>query len=302
MRKQKSNVNWKKLVWLAGIGLVAVILARVWIYYWQNATIDRSIQKEYLSSVIAQSASSSSYYEKKTVKTKRGDFLIDLVIIDLGKKNMKIISDTAAKSDCKNNCPAKSLKDYVDSRRGFVGMHGAYFCPPDYSWCKSKVNYYFYPFYNTQAKFLINAGEIKWLQGSILVFDQNNKAYFFLDGRDFKSLEQFEEKYSTKIQALISNSPALIVNGKNIVASQKMDNKQLTTKGNRGGIGVQGGVVYLVIARKATVPDLASIMEALRVDTGLNLDGGGSAALYWKGQYKVGPGRLLPTAIIFKEG
>lgn len=302
MRKQKSNVHWKNLVWLAGIGLVAVISARVGIYYWQNTTIDRSIQKGYLSSVITQSASSSSYYERKTIKTKRGDFLTDLVTIDLGKKNMKIISDTAAKADCKNNCPAKSLKDYVDSRHGFVGMHGAYFCPPDYSWCKSKVNSSFYPFYNTQAKFLINAGEIKWLQGSILVFDQNNKAYFFLDGRDFKSLEQFEEKYSTKIQALISNSPALIVSGKNIVASQKMDNKQLTTKGNRGGIGVKGGVVYLVIARKATVPDLASIMEALRVDTALNLDGGGSAALYWKGQYKVGPGRLLPTAIIFKEG
>ncbi len=243
-----------------------------------------------------------TFYERKSIVTKRGNFSIDLARIDLGRGKIKIISDTAAKADCKNNCPAKALKNYVDSHHGFAGMHGAYFCPPDYSWCKGKVNYYFYPFYNTQDKFLINAGEIKWLQGSILVFDQNNKAYFFLDGRTFKGLTQFEQKYNTKIQALISNSPGLIVNGKNIIASQRMDNKQLTTKGNRGAIGVRGSVVYLVIARSATVPDLASIMEALKVDTALNLDGGGSSALYWNGQYKVGPGRLLPTAIIFKEG
>jgi len=63
---------------------------------------------------------------------------------------------------------------------------------------------------------------------------------------------------------------------------------------------VKGTVVYAVIARGATVPDLASVMEALGVTTALNLDGGGSSALFWNGAYKVGPGRLLPTAIIFK--
>lgn len=239
-------------------------------------------------------------YERKTIKTKRGNFDIDLVTIDLGKKNIKILSDTAAGGDCKNNCPARPLRDYVLVRKAFAGMHGAYFCPPDYSWCQSKINYYFYPFYNTAGKFLVNSGEIKWLQGSILVFDENAKAYFFVDGREFKGLSQFETKYNTKIQALISNSPALIAQGKNIVSSQKMDNKQLATKGNRGGIGVKGKVVYLVIARVATVPDLAAIMEALQVDSGLNLDGGGSSALYWNGEYKVGPGRLLPTAILFR--
>jgi len=240
-------------------------------------------------------------YARRNIQTNRGTFLIDLVTIDLSQNNIGVVTATASKSDCYNNCPARPLQDFVLAANGFVGIHGAYFCPPDYASCQSKINYYFFPFYEVSNGFLVNAGQVKWLQGSILVFDQNNNHYFFVDGRDFKSVTAFELKYNAKIQALASNSPALIAAGQNIVATQKMDDKQRSVKGYRGGIGIRGKVVYLVIARGATVPDMASIMEALGVQTALNLDGGGSSALYWKGQYKVGPGRLLPTAIIFKE-
>ncbi len=244
------------------------------------------------------SPSSSRSYQYKTVQTKRGTFTIDLMTIDL--KYNQIWTATAAKADCYNNCPARPLADYVKALKGFAGVHGAYFCPPDYSWCSQKKYYYFYPFYETSTGFLVNAGQVKWLQGSILVFDQNNQHYFFVDGREFVSVAAFEKKYNTKIQALASNSPALIAKGVNVVNSQKMDDKQRNTKGMRGAIGVKGTVVYAVMARGATVPDMASVMEALGVTTALNLDGGGSSALYWQGAYKVGPGRLLPTAIIFK--
>ncbi|PIU01940.1 hypothetical protein COT68_00555 [bacterium (Candidatus Torokbacteria) CG09_land_8_20_14_0_10_42_11] len=246
---------------------------------------------------VASPAASRSY-QYKTIQTKRGVFTIDLMTIDL--KYNQILTATAAKADCYNNCPARPLADYVKALGGFAGVHGAYFCPPDYSWCSQKKNYYFFPFYETSTGFLVNAGQVKWLQGSILVFDQNNNHYFFADGREFASVAAFEEKYNAKIKALASNSPALIANGVNIVNSQNMDDKQRSTKGTRGALGVKGTVVYAVIARGATVPDLASVMEALGVTTALNLDGGGSSALFWNGAYKVGPGRLLPTAIIFK--
>lgn len=45
--------------------------------------------------------------------------------------------------------------------------------------------------------------------------------------------------------------------------------------------------------------DFASIFKALSATNALNLDGGGSATLYYNG-YKFGPGRNLPNAIIFK--
>ena len=60
-------------------------------------------------------------------------------------------------------------------------------------------------------------------------------------------------------------------------------------------------IPFLIIANSATVIDLANIMQALGMEQALNLDGGGSSALYYQGEYKVGPGRQLPNAIIFKK-
>ena len=101
------------------------------------------------------------------------------------------------------------------------------------------------------------------------------------------------------LKAAIVNFPGLVHNGKNIVNNYSLTSAQLT-KGSRGGIGVKGSTVYLVVAQSATVKDLASVMLAIGVDHALNLDGGGSSALYYSGSYKVGPGRSLPNAVVFK--
>ncbi|MDD5627344.1 MAG: phosphodiester glycosidase family protein [Patescibacteria group bacterium] len=296
-KKNPKKFNVTSLLFLGIIAFLALITA-VLIMSYSKDIPDLEFQALRMASFSPPSGITS--YTRKNIQTKRGTFNIDLAVIDLGKNKIDMLTETAAGGDCWNNCPARSLKDYISVNQGFAGMHGAYFCPPDYASCKGKINYYFYPFYNTRGKFLMNSGQIKWLQGSILVFDQNYNHYYFVDGREFKGLTEFENKYGVKAQALLSNSPTLIFQGKNIVATQKMDDKQKNTKGYRGAIGVKGKVVSLVIARGATVPDMASVMEALGVTTALNLDGGGSSALYWNNAYKVGPGRLLPTAIIFK--
>lgn len=101
------------------------------------------------------------------------------------------------------------------------------------------------------------------------------------------------------IKAGLVNFPGLVYNGKNIVGNYSLDSAQ-NIRGNRGGLAVKGGVVYLINARNATVPEFANILVTLGVTHALNLDGGGSTALYYKGSYKVGPGRSLPNALIFK--
>ena len=69
-------------------------------------------------------------------------------------------------------------------------------------------------------------------------------------------------------------------------------------RGTRGAIGVDGTYVYLAIIYPATVPEAAAVLQALGVRDALNLDGGGSAALWIDGGYVVGPGRQLPNAIV----
>lgn len=239
-------------------------------------------------------------YEEKMVKTVNGNFNIKMVEVDL-TKNVAVKTDTADNADCDNNCSVKNLKEYVESNSGEVGIHGSYFCPASYASCGGKTGSYFYPVYQSRTKTLINSDEIKWLEGAILVFDEDNKTYFYPNGPDFVSAEDFVAKTGKQIQALISNGPALIYSGLNIVASRILDEKQRTVKSSRGGIGIKNNKAYLIIASGATVPDLAGIMQALQMETGLNLDGGGSSALYYNGGYKVGPGRDIPNAIVFGE-
>ncbi len=243
-----------------------------------------------------------SSYEDKKVMVGATSFAIKMVTIDLATPGLQIVTDTGNNEDCIKDCNVKPLADYVQANSGFAAIHGSYFCPSDYADCAAKKGSYYFPVYNSRLSKMINGVQLPWpTTGPFLVFGSNNKPYFFLSTQEFKDVATFEKNYNTKIIAALGNKPALIHNGQNIVGTQELDNKQLTTKGYRGGIGIRGNKAYLVIATSATVVDLAGIMQSLGMEQALNLDGGGSSALYYQGAYKVGPGRNLPNAIIFKK-
>ncbi len=67
---------------------------------------------------------------------------------------------------------------------------------------------------------------------------------------------------------------------------------------NRGFIASKGSTLYIGIVHNATVGDSAAALAAIGTDQAINLDGGGSSALYYNGKYVIGPGRNLPNAVI----
>lgn len=239
-------------------------------------------------------------YEQKQITVNAESYTIKVATIDLGSPNLKIITDTASDNNCATDCPVKSLADYIAYNNAQVGVNGSYFCPTNYSNCASTINYFFYPVYNSRLGKMINEDQLKWpTTGPILVFDTSNHSYFFLSTQTFKDVVTFEKTYNTKIQAAISNKPALIYNSVNIINTQELDDKQRTIKSYRSGLGIKNNKVYLVVVTSATVIDLANIMEFLNMEQAINLDGGNSSALYYQGIYKVGLGRNLPNVIIF---
>jgi uncharacterized protein YigE (DUF2233 family) len=87
---------------------------------------------------------------------------------------------------------------------------------------------------------------------------------------------------------------AVVVNEQALVLAEK-------TKTSRVGLGVKEHVVYVAVVSSATVRDLAYVMQTLGMEYAMNLDGGGSTAMVYDGEYKAGPGRNVPNAIIFKK-
>lgn len=270
---------------------------------------------------LAESINQYSKYEHKTISTPKGDFNVDVVEIDLANPNLRIITDavephpdTSPRPSSLNefgtsssqgegvkqgSCGAQSLGKFILEENGFAGINGTYFCSD--SGCGAQ-NYYFYPVYDTSEKALVNESELKyWTTGPIMAWDENNKFYYFKDSREFVGVENFENKYGVKLQAAIGNKPRLIEEGMNLLIDWDIDAKQKDTKAIRNAIGYKNNIVYLVVAQNATVPDLADIMQAMEIDYALNLDGGLSSALWYNGEYMVGPGRDVPNAIVFAD-
>ncbi|PIR94211.1 hypothetical protein COT97_02505 [Candidatus Falkowbacteria bacterium CG10_big_fil_rev_8_21_14_0_10_39_11] len=243
-------------------------------------------------------SSKYSKYENQVLTTTSGMFEIDVVEIDLTNPTLEILTVTADTYDCDASCQAKNLQQYVTENNGFAAINGSYFCA--YDNCGG-VNYYYFPVFNSKVDKMINEYQLKYpTTGPIVAFDTDNKFYYFKDSRDFESVKNFESKYGI-LQAAIGNKPILVEHGINIVSESDLDSKQLTVKSNRGGLGYKNNKIYLIVAKNATVPDLAQIMVNLNMEFALNLDGGYSSALIYENEYKVGPGRDIPNAIVFKQ-
>ncbi len=228
-------------------------------------------------------------YERRMVETARGSFDVDIVTGDLSR-GVDVVTDSAVSKNCDRDCAALPLAEYVRRNNAVAGIHGSYFCPPDYAQCVDAVNSYIYFVYASSSRTFINADKRGYDNaGGLLVFREGS-AEFHLDPTDFK--------LDTDITGAIAMWPALVSDGQALPDHPMMDEKQRTGRGAKGGMGVKGSTVYLLLARNATVPDLRDIMVALGLDHGINLDGGGSSAIYADGAYKVGPGRELPNAVL----
>lgn len=225
----------------------------------------------------------SSGHSRYTATTEVGNFLIDVVSLPIGAE---MVTDTASDSECGDNCPTIPLSDYVSRNGAYAGINGTYFCPSDYESCAGKVNSFDFPVYNTRLGKWINATNLHW-NGRSMILKSGGLQFL-----------RNSNSYGGGGSAGIVNHPGVLENG-TVIANQMGANSSQMTKGTRGGIGFSESNIFLVIARGASVEDLGYVFKSLGAKNAMNLDGGGSAAL-WYGGYKVGPGRALPNAIVFK--
>jgi len=223
-------------------------------------------------------------FSRQSVKADTGTYLVDIVAADMG--STRVIIDTASDSTCTKDCPALPLAEYVSRSGAFAGINGSYFCPADYPSCADKKNSF--------DTLLMNKNKV--------YFNSDNNVYstvpaviFFSGSMRFvgRSLDWGRD---TGPDSVLAMQP-LLLSGGNIVFGGDDDPKK-GSRGNRSFVGNKGTVAYIGVVHSATVAEVAHVLKALGFDNALNLDNGGSTAL-WSGGYKVGPGRNIPNAILF---
>lgn len=246
-------------------------------------------------------ATPNSSWRLWKINTNRGPFTANVVAINLANPKLHIYTLTGSAYDCANNCPVSPLHKYVQRVQGFAGINGTYFCPADYASCAGQTGSYYWMVYNSVRHTFVNIHQNKFNKGPLVAFDTENHWHFWREARDWPGLAAFEAQYQTKLTALISNGPALIEKGQVVVKASELDTKQRTVKSNRSGLGFKGKNAYLIVASGATVLDLGAVMSYFKMEYAINLDGGGSSALYYIGKYRLGPGRNIPNALLFSE-
>jgi hypothetical protein len=224
-------------------------------------------------------------YSRLSVPTSAGTFTTYLIKERLTAVRVRTV--TANLTDCFSDCPAKPLAQYVAENGAYAGIHGSYFCPPDYAPCAGKVNTYDYAVYNSNLGTWINARHLANPTNALAVWNGSTPTFY----RRVFSYPR------GPVTAGISNFPLILQGGQTVDASSELNPNQLT-RGARGAVAVDATYVYLAIVSSASVPETALVLQALGARDAMNLDGGGSIAMWIGGGYVVGPGRQLPNAIL----
>lgn len=238
-----------------------------------------------VANVTASNIPPGSGYSRQLVKTDRGDFVVDIVASDLS--STRVVIDTAADDNCADNCPVLSVGDYAARSGAFAAINGTYFCPADYPSCAGKKNSY---------DLLVMNKNKKYFNSDNNVYSTNPAAIFSGGSARFVG-RALEWGRDTGVDGVISNYP-LLVSGSNNLFGGNDDPKQ-SSKGTRSFIASGGGKVYIGVCRNCSVADSATILKTMGMENAMNLDSGGSTALWTSGRYVAGPGRSVPNAVLF---
>lgn len=227
----------------------------------------------------------NSGYNRQQVQTDNGTFTIDIISADLN--STKVLADTASEGNCSDNCPVLPLNTYATRSNAYAAINGTFFCPTEYPSCAGKTNSF--------DTLLMNKNKT--------YFNSDNNVYSTVPAVIFKDnwsrfvSRSLEWGRDTSVDSVIAMQPLLVFN--NQVAYTGSDNSKFNSKGPRCFIAGKGNMAYIGIVHNATMAESANVLKTLGMENAINLDEGGSTALWYNGSYIAGPGRNIPNAILF---
>lgn len=237
------------------------------------------------SQPVIQNSPPGAGYSRQTVSVEGQNYTVDIIAADLN--STKVIIDTASDTDCSNNCPTLPLATYVSRSGAYAGINGSFFCPPEYPSCAGKIGSY--------DTLLMNKNK-HYFNSDNNVYSTVPAAIFYTGGARFVG-QSLQWGRDTSPDAVIANYP-LLVSANRLFFTESPNEPKFGQKGARSFIATKGNMVYIGVIRNATMGESAKVLFTMGMGDALNLDEGGSTAL-WSGGYIAGPGRNIPNAVLF---
>ncbi len=226
----------------------------------------------------------SSGFKQQTVDVNGSRFLVNVIAADLG--STRVVVETASDGDCADNCPVDSLASFVAKAGGYAGINGPYFCPEAYPSCAGKKNSF--------DTLIMNKNKT-YFNSSNNVYSSVPAAIFSAGSARFVGASS-EWGRDTGVDSVIAGQPLLLLNGE--IRFGGDDEVKRASRGARSFIASKGSTVYIGVVYNANVAEVALVLHAMGLENAINLDSGGSTALYSGGRYIAGPGRNTPFGIV----
>lgn len=245
-------------------------------------TLDGEIKTE-LDKRAAATVPAAGKAAGQKVTTAVGDFTVNVISADL--KTTKVVVDTASDHDCQDNCPVMSLDALAKRSGAFAAINGPYFCPATYPQCAGKKNSF----------------DTLMMNKNKTYFNSDNNVYSSVPAAIFSTTSRFVAKSmewgrDTSVDSVIAGQPLLVFNGTSQFNGDGDPKK--SGKGTRAFIGATDSTVYIGLVYNASVAEAAQVIAAMGIKNAINLDSGGSIAMWQNGHYVAGPGRDLPFGIM----
>ncbi|MFZ1619242.1 MAG: phosphodiester glycosidase family protein [Microgenomates group bacterium] len=224
-------------------------------------------------------------YSRQSVNSEVGSFLVDIIAADLN--STRVVVDTASDGSCGNDCPVDALGNFAARSGAFAGINGPYFCPASYPGCAGKTNSFDTLLMNKNKTYFNSDNNVYSTVPAVIFSDSSGR---FVG----QSLEWGRD---TGVDSVIASQPMLLSGGNVIYGGD--DEVKRAGKGSRSFIGTKGSTAYIGVVHNANVAEVARVLKAMGLEYALNLDSGGSTALWSGGRYIVGPGRSTPFGILF---
>lgn len=227
----------------------------------------------------------ASGFKQQAVEANGSRYLVDIIAGDLN--STKVVVATASEGDCADNCPVDSLGSYVAKAGGYAGINGPYFCPESYPSCAGKKNSFDTLLMNMNKTYFNSANNL---------YSSVPAAIFSAGSARFVGASS-EWGRDTGVDSVIAAQPMLLSGGE--IRFGGDDEVKRASRGNRSFIASKGSIAYIGVVHNANVAEVALVLKAMGMENALNLDSGGSTALFANGRYIAGQGRNTPFGIVF---
>jgi len=237
----------------------------------------------FLPSLTSGKEASNITYDKKKVR----DRYVDLVYINLNSPKIKVTPAlTAGFSDAKKKYPLQSFTKFVEYYKPTAAINGTYFDTHTHKPVGTIVI----------ERELVNNGST----GIAVCIDKDNQVTFHhLSGKLGSNIDW------SPFESVICSGPSLITEGEVELnpRGEGFKDPAVYNSNRRSAIGLTpyNKLLFVTVKSKVTLKKLSFIMKDLGCIYAVNLDGGTSSALYYRGTHITKTSRKMSNVILVYE-